>query len=112
MSNLVNLESVTKAYGLTVLLDAVSLGLAVGERIGVVGRNGAGKSTLLRVVARGEAPDAGRVTHVGGLRVALLSQTDDLDPTWTIRHAVLGDRAEHDWASDPKIRDVDRKSVV
>jgi ATP-binding cassette subfamily F protein uup len=106
MSNLVNLESVTKAYGLTVLLDAVSLGLAVGERIGVVGRNGAGKSTLLRVVARGEEADAGRVTHVGGLRVAMLSQTDELDPTWTIRQAVLGDRAEHDWASEVKIRDV------
>jgi ATP-binding cassette subfamily F protein uup len=106
MSNLVNLESVTKAYGLTVLLDAVSLGVAAGERIGVVGRNGAGKSTLLRVVARREEPDSGRVTHVGGLRVAMLSQTDELDPAWTIRHAVLGDRAEHDWASDPKIRDV------
>jgi ATP-binding cassette subfamily F protein uup len=106
MANLVNLESVTKAYGLTVLLDAVSLGLAAGERIGVVGRNGAGKSTLLRVMSRTEAPDAGRVTHVGGLRVAMLSQADELDPTWTIRRAVVGDRAEHDWASDAKVRDV------
>jgi ABC transport system ATP-binding/permease protein len=106
MSNLVNLESVSKAYGLTVLLDAVSLGLAAGERIGVVGRNGAGKSTLLRVVARVEEPDAGRVTHVGGLRVAMLSQADELDPTWTIRRAVLGDRVEHEWASDVKVRDV------
>jgi ATP-binding cassette subfamily F protein uup len=106
MSNLVNLEAVTKAYGLTVLLDAVSLGLAAGDRIGVVGRNGAGKSTLLRVMSRVEVPDAGRVTHVGGLRVAMLSQTDELDPTWTIRRAVLGERAEHDWASDAKVRDV------
>jgi ATP-binding cassette subfamily F protein uup len=106
MANLVNLEAVTKAYGLRVLLDGVSLGLAAGERIGVVGRNGAGKSTLLRLMSRVEAPDAGRVTHVGGLRVALLSQADTLDPSATIRQIVLGKRAEHDWASDAKVRDV------
>ena len=106
MANLVNLESVSKAYGLTVLLDGVSLGLADGERIGVVGRNGAGKSTLLRLMARSEEPDAGRVTHVGGLRVAMLSQADDLDPNATIRRAVLGNRVEHDWAADPRVREV------
>ena len=38
--NLVNLEAAVKAYGDRVLLDRVSLGVAAGDRIGVVGRNG------------------------------------------------------------------------
>jgi ATP-binding cassette subfamily F protein uup len=39
---LVTLEAATLAYGPRVLLDGVSLGVAAGDRIGVVGRNGAG----------------------------------------------------------------------
>lgn len=49
--NLVNLESVGKAYGERPLLAEVSTGVSAGQRIGVVGRNGAGKSTLLAVLA-------------------------------------------------------------
>jgi ATP-binding cassette subfamily F protein uup len=104
--NLVNLEAVSKAYGLRTLLDDVSLGVADSERIGVVGRNGSGKTTLLRVLARLEPPDSGRVTHAGGLRVALLTQGDDLDPAATVRQVVLGERAEHDWAGDARVRDI------
>ena len=76
--NLVNLEDVRLAYGTRVLLDGVSLGVGDGDRIGVVGRNGGGKTTLLEVLARTRTPDAGRVTHTGGLRVGCLSQDDRL----------------------------------
>ena len=62
MANLVNLETVGKSYGTTTVLDAVSLGIAAGERIGVVGRNGGGKTTLLRMIIGTETPDTGRVT--------------------------------------------------
>jgi len=44
-------------------LEDVSLSLARGERLGVIGRNGAGKSTLLRTVAGIIAPDRGRITR-------------------------------------------------
>ena len=97
---------VSKAHGTRVLLDGVSLGIGVGERIGVVGRNGDGKTTLLEVMAQREPVDAGRVTHAGGLRLGRLSQHDDLDPAQTVREAVLGEREAHDWAGNARARDV------
>jgi len=104
--NLVNLESVTKAYGTTVLLDAVSLGVGEGDRVGVVGRNGGGKSTLLGVLTRSVPPDTGRVTHTGGLRVAAVGQADDLDASATVRSLVVGHGPAHEWAADARVRDV------
>ena len=106
MSNLVNLEAVTKARGTSVLLDGVSLGIGAGERIGVVGRNGGGKTTLVSVLTRTEPPDDGRVTHVGGLRVGVLPQTVTPPPGATVRSLVLGDAAEHEWAGDARVREV------
>ncbi|MEV0602953.1 ABC-F family ATP-binding cassette domain-containing protein [Streptomyces sp. NPDC050315] len=105
-ANLVNLEAVSKAYALRALLDGVSLGVNEGDRIGVVGRNGDGKTTLIRILAQLESPDDGRVTHVNGLRLGVLTQHDSLDPEATVRHEVIGDLADHEWAGNAKIRDV------
>ncbi|WP_066948449.1 ABC-F family ATP-binding cassette domain-containing protein [Streptomyces lushanensis] len=104
--NLVNVEAVTKVYGTRALLDGVSLGVSEGDRIGVVGRNGDGKTTLIGVLSRLEETDTGRVTHSGGLRLGVLTQHDSLDPGATVRHEVIGDLADHEWAGNAKIRDV------
>src|SRR5690606_31592748 len=104
--NLVNLESVSHAYGPRPLLDGVSLGIAAGDRIGVVGRNGGGKTTLISLIAGVLEPDSGRVTHSRGLRIGFLSQGDDLDPALPVEEAVLAGRAEHEWAGDQEIRDI------
>jgi len=74
--NLINLEKVSRAYGPRVLLDEVSLGVAEGTRIGVVGRNGAGKSTLLTLLAGAAEPDTGRIARTSGLRTGYLPQED------------------------------------
>ena len=104
--NLINLESVSKAYGERPLLSAVSTGVGAGERIGVVGRNGAGKSTLLRVMAGDEPVDAGRVSLTGDAHVGMLRQNPPFDPDATILQAVVGERATHEWAVDPRVREV------
>jgi ABC transport system ATP-binding/permease protein len=104
--NLINLENVSKAYGPGPLLDAVSLGVEEGERIGVVGRNGGGKSTLISIIAGNLPPDDGRVTHSRGLRLGVLAQRDEFPGGTTVRDLVLGDRPEHEWAGDPRIREI------
>ena len=106
MSNLVNLERVSKSYGVRPLLDEVSLGVGAGERVGVVGRNGDGKTTLLRVISGLESPDAGRVSQSRGLHIGYLTQGDDLAPTATVREAVLQGRADHEWAADSFTREI------
>ena len=104
--NLVNLEKVSKSYGIRVLLDEVSLGVGEGERIGVVGRNGDGKTTLLNLIAGRLEPDAGRVSQARGLHLGYLDQRDLLDDSHTVREVVLAGKADHEWAADPTTREV------
>jgi ATP-binding cassette subfamily F protein uup len=104
--NLINLKDVEKGYGSRSVLRAITLGVAAGERIGVVGENGGGKSTLLSLIAGIEPPDAGAVTRAGDVAVALLSQRDRLDGHADVRAALLGTRAEHEWTTDRAFRDV------
>ena len=104
--NLLNLESVSKAFDIRALLDSVSLGVNEAERIGVVGRNGGGKSTLLKVMAGIEPPDEGRIAKAGSVNIGILSQVDDLSETSLVRDVVLGDSKVHEWASDAKVREV------
>ncbi|MDU0313032.1 ABC-F family ATP-binding cassette domain-containing protein [Phycicoccus sp. M110.8] len=106
MANLISVERASLALGTAQVLDEVSLGVLGGDRIGVVGRNGGGKTTLLRVLAGQREVDSGRVTRSGVSSIGVLAQEDVLDPASTVREAVLGDRAEHEWAGDPRIRDV------
>jgi ATP-binding cassette subfamily F protein uup len=103
---LVSLENVSKAYATTVVLDGVSLGVAAGERTGVVGRNGGGKTTLLRIVTGQEQPDSGRVARTGDLRIGYVDQRAD-PPGSTVRDVVLARYGEvHEWAGDAAVREV------
>ncbi|MBD5786549.1 ABC-F family ATP-binding cassette domain-containing protein [Cellulosimicrobium terreum] len=106
MAHLLGADGITLTVGTRTLLDDVSLGLDDGDRVGIVGPNGAGKSTLLRLLGGTQQPDAGRVTRLGGLRVGLLDQRDDVGTGSTIRDLVHGDAQTHAWASDASIRAV------
>lgn len=104
--NLLNLESVSKAFDIRPLLDGVSLGVSQGERIGIVGRNGDGKSTLLKIMAGELEPDAGRISKSNSVHVGILSQADHAAADSTVREVVLGDTPIHQWASNSQIREV------
>ncbi|MBC3179454.1 ABC-F family ATP-binding cassette domain-containing protein [Corynebacterium lujinxingii] len=108
MANLINLENVSKTWGLKTLLDGVSLGVQTGDRIGIVGVNGGGKTTLLEVLTGIEPPDAGRVSHNSGLRMAVVTQRFDLDEELTVGQAVVEPLGlqTFEWASNAKVREV------
>ena len=106
MAHLLGGEALHLEYPTTVVFGSVTVGIGEGDRIGVVGRNGDGKSSLLALLSGRLQPDAGRVTVRSGVRIGVLDQTDTLDQTLTIAQAVVGSTPEHEWAGDPRVRDV------
>ncbi|MDX1375839.1 MAG: ATP-binding cassette domain-containing protein, partial [Burkholderiales bacterium] len=68
---MLELTDVTKRFGSRVVLNAVSLRVAAGEYVAVVGESGIGKSTLLNIIAGLEPADAGRV-RVDGIEMSAL----------------------------------------
>ncbi len=106
VAHLLGAEALHLEYPTRVVFDSVSLGVDEGDRIGIVGRNGDGKSSLLGMLSGRIEPDGGRVTRRGGVRMGVLDQSDTLDPALTVGHTIVGDRPEHEWAGDARVRDV------
>jgi len=106
VAHLLGAEAVHLEYPTQVVFESLTIGVSDGDRIGIVGRNGDGKSSLLGLLTGQMRPDSGRVTQRSGLRVGALSQADILDSSSTVGWVLVGDRPEHEWASNPGIRDV------
>jgi ATP-binding cassette subfamily F protein 3 len=71
---MIQLVSLTKAFGGRVLLDNVSWQIDDRERVGLAGPNGAGKTTLLKMLAGLEEPDSGTIVKPSGLTIGYLPQ--------------------------------------
>ncbi len=84
---LVDTERLSVRRSDRVLFESISVTVAEGDRLGVVGINGTGKSTLLRVLAGTEQPDDGVVRRGRGMRVGLLEQRPQL-PAGSVSAAV------------------------
>ena len=69
---MLRLSGVTKRFGGRTVLNQVSLEVAPGEHVAVLGESGIGKSTLLNVIAGLEPVDAGSIAY-DGFEVAALS---------------------------------------
>ena len=106
MAHLLGAEALHLEFPTKVVFDSVTLGVNEGDRIGIVGRNGDGKSSLLAMLSGALEPNDGRVTTRGGTTIGVLHQSDTLDDDDTVGHTVVGEREEHEWAGDPKVRDV------
>jgi spermidine/putrescine transport system ATP-binding protein len=68
---LLNIRSVQKSFGAMRVLRDVTLDIAAGEFLTILGESGSGKTTLLRMIAGFEQPDAGEIA-IGGERIDLL----------------------------------------
>lgn len=86
---LFRLSEITKSYGGNEVLRGLTFQINPGEKVGLVGRNGAGKTTAFRILNGSESPDTGEVIKVNGLRLGLLDQHVDFDPSDTVHTAAL-----------------------
>ena len=55
------IDGLTKSFGDLVLFNQISLGVAEGQRIGLIAKNGSGKTTLLNIIAGKEGYDEGSI---------------------------------------------------
>jgi ATPase subunit of ABC transporter with duplicated ATPase domains len=106
MAHLLGAEALHLEFPTRVVFDSVTLGVNEGDRVGIVGRNGDGKSSLLGLLAGRIEADSGRVTRRRGVTIGVLDQSDTLADQITVGQAIVGDRPDHAWAGDPKVRAV------
>jgi ABC transport system ATP-binding/permease protein len=82
------------SYGHQRLLESVTLSVAAGEKVGLVGRNGSGKTSLLRILAGHQEADAGDIARRRGLRIGYLPQEFELDPKLSVRENIEAGAAD------------------
>ena len=72
-----------RAFGAQDVFWDISVSVAHGEKIALVGANGAGKTTLLHILIGLDEPTSGEVSHMGNVRIGYLPQNPDLSGTET-----------------------------
>jgi ATP-binding cassette subfamily F protein 3 len=87
--SIVTAKELAKSYGAQDVFWGVSLQIAKGDKIALVGPNGTGKTTLLRILAGLETPTAGRVHRARNLRIGYLPQEAELPSQRTLYDEML-----------------------
>src|SRR3954463_15315112 len=96
--SLLSANELSLSFGHQLLLEGVTLSVAPGEKVGLVGRNGCGKTSLLRILAGQKTADAGDVSRRRGLRIGYLPQEFELDGKLTARENIEAGAADlMDW---------------
>ena len=89
MVSYLQVEGLSKAFGVDVLFEDITFGIAEGEKIGLIAKNGTGKSTLLDILAGVASQDSGTVIYRNNLRVGYLPQLPELHGAHTVLDACL-----------------------
>lgn len=97
MAVLIQVENVSKHYGVQEVLNEASASFSDNQKIGVVGRNGAGKSTLCRILCGLEEADSGIIHKNRELRLSYLEQHDSFQPGETVTQFLMRFSGREDW---------------
>ena len=117
MVSYLQVEGLSKAFGVDVLFEDITFGIAEGEKIGLIAKNGTGKSTLLDILAGVASQDNGTVIYRNNLRVGYLPQLPSLGEAHTVLDACLhGDdprsAAIHDYEEALRTGDSDAMTAA
>lgn len=105
---MLTIKDLTYTINGRMILDKVSLQVAAGQHIGLVGKNGAGKSTLFNLIAGDLEADGGEISIAKGVRVGRVNQELPDDDTTLIDVVLAADIEaqelflEAETASDPE----------
>jgi len=94
-------KNIGKTYGDRQIVEAFSIRVQRGDRVGIVGPNGAGKTTLVNLLTGAIAPDSGSIRLGANIEMATLDQhRESLDPKSTLAEALTGGRGDHVMVGD------------
>ena len=88
MIPLLEATAISKSFGSNTVLEEVSISIASGEILSVVGENGAGKSTFAKILSGIVAPDSGSL-HLSGNEVHFTHPREAIDAGIGIVHQEL-----------------------
>lgn len=86
---LLQVNNLSKSFGVEPILENVKLEIQEGERVALVGRNGAGKSTLLKVIAGEYNYDSGDIMKPKDVTIGYLAQDSGLESNETMWNEML-----------------------
>ncbi|MEZ4852653.1 ABC-F family ATP-binding cassette domain-containing protein [Flavobacterium sp.] len=87
--NYLSVENISKAYGERILFENISFGINKDQKIAFIAKNGSGKTTIMNMLAGFDEPDSGQVVIRKDLKMAFLSQNDNLQPELTIEESIF-----------------------
>ena len=76
--NYLSVENISKSYGECVLFDNVSFGINKDQKIAFIAKNGSGKTTIMNMINGLDEPDTGQVVIRKEIKMAFLSQNNNL----------------------------------
>ncbi|MDN3641369.1 ABC-F family ATP-binding cassette domain-containing protein [Lutimonas halocynthiae] len=87
--NYLSVENISKSFGDRVLFEDISFGINKDQKIGFVAKNGTGKTTILKIIAGDDSPDSGNIIIRKDIKVAYLSQKEDLNEELTVEQTIF-----------------------
>ncbi|MDV7186493.1 ABC-F family ATP-binding cassette domain-containing protein [Lutibacter sp. TH_r2] len=87
--NYLSVENISKSFGELELFSGISFGINKDQKIAFIAKNGTGKTSMLNIIAGLDSPDEGQVISRKDLKIAYLSQEDELDENSTIEEAIF-----------------------
>lgn len=94
MSTLLSANEIRLAYSYQNLLDGVTIAVASGEKVGLVGRNGCGKTSFLKILTGECQPDSGEISFRRCIRTGYLPQDFELDPEISVHENIAAGAAD------------------
>lgn len=87
--NYLSVENISKAYGERVLFENISFGINKDQKIAFIAKNGSGKTTIMNILNGFDEPDTGQVVVRKEIKMAFLSQNNNLQDELTIEESIF-----------------------
>lgn len=89
MANLLQVENLTKSFGVNSLFDDINFTINEGDKVGLIAKNGTGKSTLLSIIAGDDTPDDGKLIYKNDVTIGYLKQLPQFEPHLSVMDSCL-----------------------